>query len=344
MKIEISNISRIVAVASVAALLFSSCQSGLDGVSSSDDNVLRLLPSVEAQADGKTKGAMIEGSTFGTSRTFKASAWNGSVKQFDYTEFKAFTHAAGSKHTYWSAYSGATPVEYFWNSGQTKTIFAYSNLPASGASMSVTSSAQTLTYTVPAAAADQSDILLAYYQGTGYAKTKDPGDTYDYVGRCADLNFKHPLAALVFKKGSFEDWTTSDVIKSISVAGVYASGTCAANSTFSWTPGSGTITVSMSSATALPIASNIIGETFFLIPQNFATKNVTVTVAFTIGGVDKTASCTLNQWEIHQGKYFTLEVGYSPSNTFGGLTLSAIDWKPEKGAGDKDYFDTVFND
>lgn len=341
---KISNISGFIAVIAFSALAGVSCQRE-NPVSSSSSDLLLFSPSIEDQQACQTKGAMISGSTFDNSKTFFASAWNGATKQFDYTEFKYFTHSSGSKHSYWSAFSGTTPVEYYWSKDQEKTIFAYHNLPASGATVAASSSKQTLSYTVPTTASAQTDIVLAYYKGTGYERVKESGDAYEYVGRFADLTFKHPLAAVVFKKGTFEGWTTNDKITKIAIEGVYKSGDCAANASFTWTPGTETTTVSMEKATGLSIsASDIIGETFLLIPQNFASKNVTIKVDFTIGEVAKSASCTVNQWEIVSGKYTTFEIGLSSVNPFSGLTVTHVDWQYEKGADDKDYFDTEFND
>lgn len=263
---------------------------------------------------------MVSGTTYDYSKlgAFYAKVWNKDSlsAQFGYTKVDRFTHAEGSKHTYWSTVDGnGNLVEYFWKKNatgpETKYFYAYTNLPATGATVTSTAwNAQELQYTVPASEADQKDILLGLGSGQGYTKT-------GYVGRFAQIAFGHPLVAVRFRKGTIEDWTETDKITNIRITGAYSTGKYTnAVSGSSWSNCSGSTTVSMGDTTG----------TFFLIPQNLSTQSITIKADITVDGTsytDITGTLDTGLWEA--GKYYTYTLSFSPSQSF-ILNVSIADW------------------
>jgi len=331
-----------------AALSCGCSQKNLDIREFDGEEAILFSPVLEAGT--VAKGEMINGTAFGTEREFYASAWNGTTSQFGYTKVKHFQHTSGSMHGYWSTVDGSDKLyEYFWkksgDSGESKTFYAYSNLPSTAGAatlVNTSSSSQTLSYDVTKAATPetQSDILLGYYSGTGEKKT-------DYVGRFAKINFRHPLAVVKFKKGEIDGWdSTTDKITEINITNVYASGNCVDNGSFSWTPGSSTTQVTMSGASGLGIdpTTNIIGSPMFIIPQNLATKSFTIGLEITIGGSEYTASCEVSSKNLEAGKYYVFELSYNPS-TMVGFIATVTDWGVvySDDAETIDYFNAVFN-
>jgi len=306
----------------------SACQKeGVEPGAAESYELMTFAPTLDGAG---TRGSMITGTDFGD-RTFKAACWtddnaSGSyTKQFDYTKVKKITHSTGSKHAYWSTVDETksdTILEKFWKgTGTAKTkvnkkFYAYANLPStSGAATVATagSANQTLTYDISKVptAASQTDILLGYYSGNGVKPTHGTTHT-DYVGWAAPINFRHPLSAIRIKKGTVEGWTGTDKITEISIAGVYASGTCTDNGTFSWGSTAGSATVSMSATGGLAIgADSIIGETFFLIPQTFTASAITISVNLTVDGTSYSPSATLSADEWKAGNYYTYTLNYT---------------------------------
>jgi len=321
--------------------LLASCQkdSGTEEAQNIDE-LITFSPVIDG--DETTRGTMVTGTVFGD-RTFKAACWTDDsaggtyTKQFDYTKVKKLT-LTNSEYVCWSTVdennSDAT-LEYFWKgTGTSKTkvnkyFYAYTNLPSASGAASVkttTSQNQQLTYDITkvSTAASQTDILLGYYNGAGVKPTHGTSTT-SYICWAAPINFRHPLSAIKFVKGSIEGWTGTDKISSISISGVYEKGTCTDNGTFSWGSCTGSTTVSMSDASGLSIGTgDIIGESFFLIPQTFAASTITVNVSLTIGGSAKSISATLSADQWVAGKYYTYTLGYS-DNTF-DLSVSLADW------------------
>jgi len=329
------------------AVLSSGCrQNDLDIQNLDGEERLLFSPVIESG----TKGDMITGTSYGTTRDFYASAWNGTSSQFGYTKVKRFQHTTGSLHGYWSTVDGSDKLlEYFWrkngSTGETKTIYAYANLPSTTGAATMTnttSSSQKLTYDVTKAATDftQTDILLGYYNGTGEKKT-------DYVGRFAQINFRHPLTVVKFKKGIIEGFDpATDKITKISLSNVYANGECVDNGSFTWTTGSSVATVSMSSSTGLAIdgTSSLIGGPLFIIPQNLATKSFTIGLDVTIDGTDYSASCIVDSKNLEAGKYYVFELSYNPG-LMAGLIATVGDWGVVYADAEEtiDYFEADFD-
>lgn len=197
---------------------------------------------------------------------------------------------------------GPADDEYIWKSGETKTFYAYANVPGTGVSMQVASSGQTMTYTVPATAAAQTDILLGFYKGNG----KSGATGSEKMTGTAGITFEHPLTAVKFLYGKIED---NLKIKSISLKGVAASGTAKMNSagSISWEVADFDFTVKQEDASGLSVdtGSKLIGEPFILIPQNLVVNNVIVTVTFTDDTVVK-ATINTETWQAGMTNTYTL--------------------------------------
>ena len=190
---------------------------------------------------------------------------------------------------------------YKWKKGTTKTFYAYSNnLPASGASASVSSTGVTLTYSaIPTSADGQTDVMLGRYSGDG-----------NNAGTAA-LSFYHPLAQVVFVRG---DITSVSAISTITIEGVYKSGTATLGSSgsASWSSTSGSANVSQMVSSTLPLTAGAqIGVPFMLIPQTLSARNVTVKVACTISGVAKTLQTTFNTDAFAAGKKTTVKINFN---------------------------------
>lgn len=234
--------------------------------------------------------------------------------------------------------------EYIWKKSEEEKIFyAYTNLPASDASVTLTSkgAGQVLNYTVPANASDQTDILMGYYKGDG---TTGTGDDAKRTGT-AGIHFYHPLTAVTFKAGTIDGIKS---INDISISGIYGSGKATMNATtvgnaeadpdnrkveeaFTWSDCSGSITLSQSVSTSgAPASGAELGEAFLLIPQQFDDKSTArISVTLTL---DDGSSCTLysplisTEWLA--GHSYCYTIGYTEGNvsvtTEGGFTPASV--------------------
>lgn len=326
------KIRHILIYTSFAAIFLAASCSKEDVRNVFDENEqIMFSPAIFNDSDN-TKGTMKTGTDYGTA-PFMASAWTGTTNQFTYTKVMQFTHTTGSKHTYWSTVDASDKLkEYMWKKDETKTFYAYVNLPtaAGAATMSNTTSAsQTLTYDITkvSTASAQTDILLGYYNGTGQTPAEAGKTGTGWVGHFAPINFRHPLAAIKFSKGTIDGWQDGDKITEIKISGVYASAVCTDNGSFTWGSKTGSTTVSMSnSSTGLPIVSDIIGETFFVIPQTFAASTITIKATIVLGGTTYTdISGTLSADEWKAGSYYTYSLSYSSGLSL-KLDVSLADW------------------
>ena len=268
----------------------------------SDDNSISFDVRVAGVAEqAQTKGTLIDDNSSSSITSFKLISWKGSDPFYPAT---AGTSAEIEyKDSKWQPSSGNSPQ---WPESGDVTFFTAANLPPSGASWTNTnSSCASLSYTVPASALSQNDILMGYYKGKGN----------DGI---AELTFYHPLTAVVFKKGVFDNVTTSITFKSISIEGVYSSGTAtqsldAGNKvSFTWdTSTSAAQTVTLASASGLTVGTDdVIGEPFLLIPQDLSSASITITVEAQINGTtDVTYGKTLNSGEWQAGKINTYTLG-----------------------------------
>lgn len=214
---------------------------------------------------------------------------------------KAYDDAGTEKLSQTVTWSGsvweASPTAY-WPQDAKLNFLTYANLP-SGQSATITSTRVSTSHTVPATAADQTDILFGYYQGNG-------GNT-----GTAEIRFDHPLTAVRFLRGGIDD---DLVIKSIRLAGVTKTGTATLdlNGQIEWSSvGDCDFTVSQTNDEGLALTDlagfsvKLIGEPFLLIPQDLADYNVLVEVTFTN---DIVASATISSgtWRAGCTNNFTL--------------------------------------
>lgn len=105
--------------------------------------------------------------------------------------------------------------QYFWPGAGTIDFVAIANAPASGITPNLNSSGtavESFTYTVPTAAADQKDIVVAT------ALDVDGG-----LNQSVPLNFKHIMTAVQVRIGSMP--STGGTIKSMKFKNIYNSGT-----------------------------------------------------------------------------------------------------------------------
>lgn len=257
-----------------------------------------------------TKGALINNGTdaeqLGSAYSFQLVSWTGST-QFYPTEGVATISYNSSK---WQPSSGNSPQ---WPESGDVTFYAVANLPSSGANWTNTSNTSAnLTYTVPASASAQNDILMGYYKGQGNNGT-------------AELTFYHPLTAVVFKMGYFENAYSSIAFKSISIDGVYNKGEVTqsvdneSKVNFLWNTAKATaqtVTLAPANGNLTVDDNNVIGEPFLLIPQSLtSSSSVTITVNATVDGVDAVFAKTLTSGEWQAGKTNTYTLGFTTGSS-----------------------------
>lgn len=244
-------------------------------------------------------------------KSFMVQAWNADYRSFVASQQVSYDEASEE----WEL---ATPQS--WTGTDTKTFFAYTNLPESGATVVNTftneAQKQTLTYTLPLDARQQNDIMLGCYSGTG-----DGAST-------ASINFVHPLSSIVLRKGEMD----VEAITKVVISGIYASGTVdvtyavdgegKVDTTCTW----GSTRTGAVAATLLPMEDEdeievdsedgTIGTPFIVIPQTVAANQVKITVTATVEGEEKNLAIKIPAGELVAGetKVFTLGY-YDPTQT-----------------------------
>ena len=267
--------------------------------------------------EAQTKGEQINSETEMLDQnivSFKVKAWNSDNSQFLPREGSGESTVKYTNGK-WTLDVETAPL---WKNADTKTFFAYANLP-DGATVSCTNdddhSFHTFSYSsLQTDATAQKDALLGYYKGNGG------------LGGVAKIQFIHPLTAVVFKQGVFVgDFT----IKSLSLEGVYKGGVANVTyayddtygdivPTFDWgTSRSETITVSQNipDPGTPPGSGNKIGQSFILIPQNLAEKNVIIKAIVTTTDGDQEIMANLDTGEWMAGKTNTYTLNYD-SHTY----------------------------
>lgn len=161
-----------------------------------------------------------------------------------------------------------------------------------------------LRYTVPAAAAAQSDIVLAQTEPVNYA---------DNPSTPVPLTFKHLCAAVRFRAGSS---LTPGTITKITLTGVRNKGSFTSDT---WTLDSSTASFSL--GTPVEVSGNLSPDTdlyqtyqtFMFLPQTLG-EGATLEVEFTDGttGLKRTLTASLagHQWPM--GKITTYNIGITP--------------------------------
>ena len=273
------TINNILLFTAIGALLLSSCSRTAEPAILGDGCVTfsaELAAEATATADDASGSkAATKAAQINSISKFKVTAWNNNGS--DHGSFI-------SGYQEYNYTSGTVSTSIRWTKPYAKVFYAYANLPESGATVtSADYTGQTLTYTVPADAANQNDILMGTYSGEG----ANPSNT----SRTAALNFKHALTAVVFKTGTL---TNVKKITGITLKGVYASGsvTQGSNGTFAdWTGTSATLDVTQTISADLPTtAGAAIGIPFILIPQTNA-AGIEVEMELTLTD-DTTMTCT----------------------------------------------------
>ena len=264
------------------------------------------LPGARKSASA-TRGTQInsESEFLGEGLTsFTAAGWNG-----DKTEFVPSSPATVVSY---SDGKWKTDATYKWRGSDSKTFLAYANLPSSGATVANSvdpAVKQTFTYTVPTDARQQNDIMLGWYEGNG-------GGT-----ATAAITMVHPLTAVVFKKGEIN--ADAIAIKSISISGIYESGTAdvtysLSGSTvvpsYTWSSRTGSQTVTLNpaeDATELEVsADNVIGEPFIVLPQNVTASTLKLTVTVVKDGEESVLAAFIPAGTWQEGKTNTYTIGY----------------------------------
>ena len=334
----------IIAIAASLASCIACQKNDIGTVYAVGDSIVRFAPSVSCgNVDALTKGTLYNetGDYVSLGKyvdNFMVAAWNtpegvtpakvipdDKVKTPEsyvtnaYQKVKKRTGADGGE--YWMTVQGQLDAfkttlpdaddEYIWKKisdtkAETKTFYAYANLPLSGATVTnADATGQTLEYTaVPATAAAQNDILLGYYKGEG--KT-GPSESEVMTGT-AGIVFQHPLTAVKFVVGDIKD---NKKITGISIKGLASSGQVtmdAAGALGVWTAISNyDLTASVSNSATLA-KGDVIGSPFVVIPQNLTAHSVDVTVTLE-DGTGGTLTLNADNWQAGYTNTYTINFG-----------------------------------
>ena len=250
---------------------------------------------------------------------FRVAAFNGSNPVFTTSGLSP----AGVETVKYTSGSWTMPNTYYWPQATSLTFFAYANLPETGATVTNTctsdSRKQTLAYTLPLDARQQNDVMLGWYGGDGNGEST------------ADITLIHPLSSIVLKQGEM----VVDGIKSITVSGLYASGTVdvtyAAGAggivpTYDWgetRTGSvaSTLTPTGSDTYISVDADGIIGTPFIVIPQSVEANQVKITVTASVSGADKNLVVNVPAGAFVAGETHVFTLGYK-AVLVTGITLN----------------------
>lgn len=211
----------------------------------------------------------------------------------------------------------APSTPYFWKSGTSMSFIAYYPTTCTARTFSgVTPTNAAFTYTVPTAANNQNDVMLAYYTGTG-------------TNGQAKLDFTHALTSVRFKIGTIAGHTS---IKSIELRGVYSKGVCTPvfktdgngtthythyfDYTNAWNTSSATkVTVKsgdgVNAGSGSVTANATLGTpfTFIIIPQDTRTSGNSVTIAIKFNDdIERTATISADNWEVGNTNWYTISV------------------------------------
>ena len=313
--------SAIMCLTTAVCMLAASCQR--DGASvivrEAEGAELAIVPTVSGFREMSTRGPLVNGEgtgnvPFDTGESFLVTAWDDASPAASFIPGPSGT-AGSYQEVSWNGSEWKTAKRYYWTKHELKTFYAYANLPSDGASVTCANeTGQTLSYAVPEAASDQTDILMGFYSGN--SETGDPAAMTGTAG----IVFSHPLAAVRFSLGEVKG-VASFTVDCISIDGVYASGTAVMSATdaakpdvedrFVWTP-TGSVTVSQSISTQPAAAGDPIGEAFLLIPQAFAgDSEARITVNCTVDGQSRTLYYPLASTGWKAGWAYTYAIDYN---------------------------------
>ena len=232
-----------------------------------------------------------------TVTNFTAGGWDSNAELVDLQWF--FEPAnVNTSQTY--------PVK--WKNGKEYTFFAYANLPtdletgAASAQIGL-GGGVTLSYTVPVNAEEHTDIMVGHYSGNGGGKGE------------AEINFIHPMAAVVFQVG---DMPGVKEIWEISLSGIVGSsnGMLKANnpSNFTWITFSPYETSSVFQVFSgdIPAKGSQLGTPFFLIPQTISENDIIVNMHVKLtSGQEQDVIATLPAGAFEAGKTNVYTINYS---------------------------------
>ena len=244
-------------------------------------------------------------------KTFKVTAWNPDNTKF--IDNKAVTYN-GSK---WEIEGNPR-----WRFMETKTFLAIANLPTDpgySPTVSCNSTSQTIAFNnYPLNAANQKDVLVGHYKGNGDKNSDGIGEG------AATISFYHPLTAVKFVMGDLSGLTATSLNR-ITIEGVYNKGTVTAtpgaSPYFNWgstRTGSATVSQNLS---GLPAKGSALGEAFILIPQNIASKNVTIKLnvnTSNYGNVTLSTTLSSGTWDASKTNTYTLGFDFK----YGSLTVT----------------------
>ena len=332
------------------ALLFAamSCDKENELPASGQNDVVLFTANVAGATDGansgntpSTKGQLLNTGSADISlpenlSSFQVAAYDGTTR---------FIPASNASDNYvtvtYNNNKWSTENTYYWPGSSSKTFYAYANMPDNlnaqgGPSISCTSTGQVLTnFSINTDYTAQKDILMGYYSGNGSGGS--------IAARTAAIRFTHPLTAVRFKMGTPTDITINS-LTSIKIEGIYSSGTVTqTDDTFAWSGFGTTTSVTMSnsgSALTEDGTSHLIrntatngDDTFILIPQNLASKNVTVKItAQTEEFGEKVFEGTLSTGEWEPGNVYTYEIQLV-YNKFKLQLLNVANWTADSSEG-----------
>lgn len=286
-----------------------------------------------AMAEGCSREASVENSSLGVTASADAFATRASLVESK----AAFRTAYGSSGFSLKAYSGTTlkhqsdvyynstagkwalQTPYDWVPGQTLDIYALAPRTVT-ATITPNQRKASFPYSLPADPADQKDVMLSHYSGTGNSAT-------------ADLTFMHALSAVRFVKGTVECYENITV-NTITLSGLYSSGTCTADCSgsvpsFSWSSLSDVSSFSVSSGvTILPSTTSLMSDsnTLMAIPQT-APAGSKIQMSITVDGVNYTIKSDLKDTEWKPGNLYKYAVNYT-QGCF-SISLSVHKWVME---------------
>ncbi|WP_154650118.1 fimbrillin family protein [Segatella paludivivens] len=249
--------------------MFCSCAADMNMLNGNNNNQINFSVSVpvwknaDSLSSSKTSRATpITDTSFGADKNFNLIADQndgaGNYSTLIDKESVSFTN------NIWQT----TPSHYYWSGTANKTMNFYAYYPTSiSGNISHTAGASpTLSYTVPNDAVNQLDIMTATANNiNGNTNSSTP------------LTFNHIFAAVKFAVGT--NGLPSGTIKSISISGIYNSGTYTFGSGWSNVTGSNTFVISPSTVITGTSGANITSDTYTLmmIPQIFTSATITLT-------------------------------------------------------------------
>jgi len=292
-----------------------------------------------------TKGQRYNSETEFEAQTFGVYGWN-NTKSDEVVYNNVSVSLTDGKWTPASSKSWSPGSIYTFEAVYPKPEASLGSIGLTALTTDVNPANLSFSYKVPTTtmADEDKDFMLACYRGTG---TKGE----------APLYFTHPLTCVNFIAG---DLRGISKINSITLKGVYESGTCTvrlttggddelqcysyeqndASHTSLWTPTGSTTVTGTSQITASSISTTTWAYNFLLIPQNTATQNVTLTLNITTADNETfNISTKINSDYWRAGYTNTYKVNYGLYD----LVLDPVHVTPWDTVGGTAYLTEVYN-